>query len=88
MVAFLNKEIDVAEAMIYNEYAQVLEATNPATGELYKPEDLNVFDWNDYRSSMLQDAIFAREAWLNGRHQPRRRGAVRPRLAQGLDVLP
>ena len=65
MVAFLNKEIDLAEAMIYNEYAQVLEATNPATGELYKPEDLNVFDWNDYRSSMLQDAIFAREAWLN-----------------------
>jgi NitT/TauT family transport system substrate-binding protein len=65
MVAFLNKEIDLAEAMIYNEYAQVLEATNPATGELYKPEDLNVFNWNDFRSSMLQDAIFVREAWLN-----------------------
>jgi NitT/TauT family transport system substrate-binding protein len=65
MVAFLNKEIDLAEAMIYNEYAQVLEATNPETGELYKPEDLTVFNWNDYRSSMLQDAIFAREAWLN-----------------------
>ena len=64
MVAFLNKEIDLAEAMIYNEYAQVLEATNPATGELYKPEDLNVFNWNDYRSSMLQDAIFVRKAWL------------------------
>ena len=64
MVAFLNKEIDLAEAMIYNEYAQVLEATNPATGELYKPEDLNVFNWNDFRSSMLQDAIFVREAWL------------------------
>src|SRR5829696_93244 len=64
MVAFLNKEIDLAEAMIYNEYAQVLEATNPATGELYKPEDLNVFNWNDYRSAMLQDAIFARGAWL------------------------
>ncbi len=64
MVAFLNKEIDAAEAMTYNEYAQVLEATNPETGELYKPEDLNVFNWNDFRSSMLQDAIFAREAWL------------------------
>ena len=24
--------VDVAEAMIYNEYAQVLEATNPDTG--------------------------------------------------------
>jgi NitT/TauT family transport system substrate-binding protein len=64
MVAFLNREIDAAEAMIYNEYAQVLEATNPATGELYKPEELNIFSWNDYRSSMLQDALFAREAWL------------------------
>jgi len=64
MVAFLNREIDAAEAMIYNEYAQVLEATNPATGELYKPEDLNVIDWNDVRSAMLQDAIFARDAWL------------------------
>jgi NitT/TauT family transport system substrate-binding protein len=64
MVAFLNKEIDAAEAMIYNEYAQVLESTNPATGELYKPEDLNVINWNDVRSAMLQDAIFAREAWL------------------------
>ena len=64
MVAFLNREIDFAEAMIYNEYAQVLEATNPATGELYKPEDLTVFNWNDLRSAMLQDAIFAREAWL------------------------
>ncbi len=88
MVAFVNKEIDLAEAMVYNEYAQLLETTNPATGELFKPEELNVFNWNDYRTSMLQDAIFARAAWLDGRHQPRRRGAVRPGLAQGLDVLP
>jgi NitT/TauT family transport system substrate-binding protein len=65
MVAFLNKEIDAAEAMIYNEYAQVLEATNPETGELYKPEDLNVIDYNEVRSAMLQDAIFVRKAWLD-----------------------
>ncbi len=65
MVAFLNREIDVAEAMIYNEYAQVLEATNPETGDLYKPEDLNVIDWNVERSAMLQDALFARKAWLD-----------------------
>lgn len=64
MVAFLNREIDAAEAMIYNEYAQVLEATNPATGELYKPEDLTVIDWNTQRVAMLQDAIFARASWL------------------------
>jgi NitT/TauT family transport system substrate-binding protein len=65
MTLLLSRQIDVAEAMIYNEYAQVLEATNPETGELYKPEDLNVLNWNDYRVAMLQDAIFARKAWLD-----------------------
>ena len=50
--------------MIYNEYAQVLEATNPATGKLYQPTDLNVINWNDVGTAMLQDALFARAAWL------------------------
>lgn len=47
MSLLLNREIDAAEAMTYNEYAQVLEAVNPKTGELYKPEDLNVINFND-----------------------------------------
>ena len=64
MVAFAAGEIDAAQAMIYNEYAQVLEKKNPATGQLFKPEDLNVISWQDYGTSMLQDAIFASEAWL------------------------
>jgi NitT/TauT family transport system substrate-binding protein len=64
MKAFLSREIDAAEAMIYNEYAQVLEATDPNTGELYKADQLNVINWNDYRVAMLQDAIFARKSWL------------------------
>jgi NitT/TauT family transport system substrate-binding protein len=64
MLAFLNDEIDVAEAMIYNEYAQVLEATNPETGELYQPEDMNVIDYNAVGTAMLQDALFSRAAWL------------------------
>jgi NitT/TauT family transport system substrate-binding protein len=64
MDLLFNREVDVAEAMIYNEYAQVLEATNPATNELYQPEDLNVIDYNEVGTAMLQDAIFAREAWL------------------------
>ena len=46
--------------MIYNEYAQVLEATNPETGELYQPTDLNVINYNDEGTAMLQDALFAR----------------------------
>jgi NitT/TauT family transport system substrate-binding protein len=65
MTLLLSKQIDVAEAMIYNEYAQVLEATNPETGALYTPDDLNIINWNDYRVAMLQDAIFARKAWLD-----------------------
>jgi NitT/TauT family transport system substrate-binding protein len=50
--------------MIYNEYAQVLEAENPDTGELYQPEDMNVIDYNEVGTAMLQDAIFARAGWL------------------------
>jgi NitT/TauT family transport system substrate-binding protein len=64
MVAFAAGEIDAAQAMIYNEYAQVLETKNPATGELFKADDLNVISWEEYGTSMLQDAIFASEAWL------------------------
>jgi NitT/TauT family transport system substrate-binding protein len=64
MVAFVAGEIDAAQAMIYNEYAQVLETINPATGELFTADDLNVISWEEYGTSMLQDAIFASEAWL------------------------
>ncbi len=64
MNALLNGEIDAAEAMIYNEYAQVLEAVNPDTGELYQPEDLVVIDYNDVGTAMLQDAVWAERSWL------------------------
>src|SRR5438093_460678 len=64
MVAFVADEIDAAQAMIYNEYAQVLETKNKATGQLYQPSELNVISWEQYGTSMLQDAIFASEAWL------------------------
>lgn len=59
MNALLNREIDAAQAMTYNEYAQLLEAVNPATGELYQPEDFSVIDWNEVGTAMLQDAIWA-----------------------------
>ncbi|MET0447609.1 MAG: ABC transporter substrate-binding protein [Aeromicrobium sp.] len=59
MNGFLAGDIDVAQAMTYNEYAQVLETVNPDTGELYTPDDLNVVDWNDVGTAMLQDAIWA-----------------------------
>jgi NitT/TauT family transport system substrate-binding protein len=66
MLALLTGEIDAAQAMIYNEYAQVLEATNPATGALYQASDLSVIDWNDVGTAMLQDAIWADGARLAG----------------------
>ncbi|MGH8951031.1 MAG: ABC transporter substrate-binding protein [Acidimicrobiia bacterium] len=64
MNALLNDEIDAAEAMIYNEYAQVLEAVNPDTGELYQPEDLNVIDFNEVGTAMLQDAVWVNSDWI------------------------
>lgn len=64
MTALLNGEIDAAEAMIYNEYAQVLEAINPDTGELYQPEDLNVIDFNEVGTAMLQDAVWVNADWI------------------------
>ena len=59
MEALLSGEIDAAQAMSYNEYAQVLEATNPDTGALYQPSDFSVINWEDQGTAMLQDAIWA-----------------------------
>ncbi len=64
MSALLNDEVDAAEAMIYNEYAQVLETVDPETGELYQPEDLSVIDFNDVGTAMLQDSIWATADYL------------------------
>ncbi len=65
MLALLNGEIDAAEAMTYNEYAQVLEAVNPDTGALYTADDFNVVNYNDEGVAMYQDAIWASEERLN-----------------------
>jgi NitT/TauT family transport system substrate-binding protein len=59
MQALLNREIDAAQAMTYNEYAMLLETMNPETGELYQPEDFNVISYQDTAGAMLQDAIWA-----------------------------
>ncbi|MAS34009.1 MAG: ABC transporter substrate-binding protein [Anaerolineaceae bacterium] len=64
MSMLLNGDLDAAQAMTYNEYAQVLEQVNPETGELYQPEDLSVIDFNDVGTAMLQDHIFTTESWL------------------------
>jgi NitT/TauT family transport system substrate-binding protein len=64
MTQILTGQTDAAQAMIYNEYAQVLEAKNPDTGQLYTPDDFNVINFNDDGTGMLQDQIFASDKWL------------------------
>ncbi len=85
MNGFLAGDIDAAQAMTYNEYAQVLETENPDTGELYQPEDLNVINWNDVGTAMLQDAIWAQTDKLGrpGVRRPDRRSSSRPRSRAG-----
>ncbi|MCM0639023.1 ABC transporter substrate-binding protein [Cellulomonas wangsupingiae] len=59
MLGLLSGDIDAAQAMTYNEYAQLLETVDPDTGELYTTEDFTVIDWNDEGVAMLQDAVWA-----------------------------
>lgn len=65
MNAFLNREIDAASAMTYNELAQVLETVGEdGTFPVYTLEDLNVLDFNEYGTAMLEDGIFVNAEWL------------------------
>jgi NitT/TauT family transport system substrate-binding protein len=64
MNLFLNREVDAAAAMTYNELAQVLETENPDTGELYQLADLNVFRMSEQGTGALEDGIFVREDWI------------------------
>lgn len=64
MNAFLQGDIDAAQAMTYNEYAQLLETVDPDTGELYQPDDFNVISYQETVGAMLQDAIWADTARL------------------------
>ncbi|MFN8531175.1 MAG: ABC transporter substrate-binding protein [Anaerolineae bacterium] len=65
MNAFLAHEIDAASAMTYNELAQVLETVG-ADGSfpVYTLENLNVLDFNEFGTAMLEDGIFVRADWL------------------------
>jgi NitT/TauT family transport system substrate-binding protein len=57
MRLLLDKKVDAAAAMTYNEYHQVLDAG-------VKPEDLVVIDFNHEGTAMLQDGLFAASEWL------------------------
>jgi len=64
MNALLDRDVDAAQAMTYNEWAQILEVVNPETGELYQPEDFDVISYEDTEGAMLQDALWADTARL------------------------
>ncbi|MBI3750583.1 MAG: ABC transporter substrate-binding protein [Chloroflexi bacterium] len=63
--AFLAHTVDAMQAFTYEQLAQVLEATNPATKQQYTPDDVVAMPLAD-RTATLQDAIFASAAWLQG----------------------
>lgn len=64
MNLFLNREVDAAAAMTYNELAQVLEQKNSDTGELNSLDDLNVLKMSDQGTGALEDGIFVRGDWI------------------------
>jgi NitT/TauT family transport system substrate-binding protein len=67
MNLFLQRKVDAAAAMTYNELAQVLETKNPKTGKLYKLSDLNVFKMASPQvgTGMLEDNIFSTQKYLS-----------------------
>jgi len=57
MQLLLTRQVDMASAMIYNEFAQLIEAGNPVS-------DFRVVDFADHDTNTLEDALIARGEWL------------------------
>jgi NitT/TauT family transport system substrate-binding protein len=64
MNLLLQRQVDAAAAMTYNELAQVLAQTNPETGNQYTVDDLNILSMEDAGTAMLEDGIFVRGDWI------------------------
>ena len=89
MDLFLQRKIDAASAMTYNELAQVLETKNPKTGKLYTLSDLNVIKMQSPRRHGDARGRRSSSAATGSRtHEPGDREEVPGRLVQGLDLLP
>lgn len=58
MNLFLNREVDAAAAMTYNELYQVLSAG-------HKIDELTIIDYNKEGTAMPEDGIFTSQDWLN-----------------------
>ena len=60
----INGELDAAQALIYNWYGRLLGEVNPATGELYRQDELNIINFNELGLAMLQDHVIVSADWL------------------------
>jgi NitT/TauT family transport system substrate-binding protein len=63
MNLFLNREIDAAAAMTYNELAQVLESKDKS-GNLYTIDQLNVMKMSDLGTGAMEDGVFVKGDWI------------------------
>jgi NitT/TauT family transport system substrate-binding protein len=64
MDLFLQRQVDAAAAMTYNELAQVLAQKNPDTGKQYSLSDINVMSMEEAGTAMLEDGVFVRGDWI------------------------
>jgi NitT/TauT family transport system substrate-binding protein len=64
MDLFLQRQVDAAAAMTYNELAQVLGQKDPDTGNQYTLADINVISMEEAGTSMLEDGIFVQGDWI------------------------
>jgi NitT/TauT family transport system substrate-binding protein len=64
MDLLLNRQVDAAAAMTYNELAQVLAQKDPDSGQQYTMEDLNILSMEDAGTAMLEDGVFVRGDWI------------------------
>jgi NitT/TauT family transport system substrate-binding protein len=65
MNLFLQRQVDAAAAMTYNELAQVLAAKHPETSEQITTQDINILSMEDAGTSMLEDGVFVRGDWIS-----------------------
>ncbi len=65
MNAFINREIDSAQATTYNELAQILEYVDEdGNFPVYTLDDLYIIDFNEVGTALLEDGLFVDEDWL------------------------
>ena len=90
MNLFLQRKIDAAAAMTYNELAQFLETKNSKTGKLNQLSELNVFKMASpsVGTGMLEDNIFTTEKYLNDPSHKQTIVELPAGVVPGLDLLP